>query len=100
MRYSELKKYLPHISYKMPLTQLSELEDDGFITRSVYPVVPPKVEHALTNKGRQVIPDNETIRLYGMLLMREAGIDPNIVCKKSVSRLLTCQLTTYQLHHL
>jgi DNA-binding HxlR family transcriptional regulator len=82
MRYSELKKYLPHISHKMLTTQLRELESNGLVTRTVYPVVPPKVEYALTDKGRRAIPVIETIRQYGMDLMREAGIDPDEVFKR------------------
>ena len=79
MRYSELKKYLPRISHKMLTTQLRDLEQNGFVTRTVYAVVPPKVEYALTEKGRRAIPVIETIRQYGMDLMREAGIDPEEV---------------------
>ncbi|UFH52150.1 helix-turn-helix domain-containing protein [Spirosoma sp. KNUC1025] len=82
LRYSELKKYLPHISHKMLSTQLRELEANGFVTRTVYPVVPPKVEYTLTEKGKRVIPVIATIRLYGMELMREANLDPEIIFKK------------------
>jgi DNA-binding HxlR family transcriptional regulator len=82
LRYSELKKYLPHISHKMLSTQLRELEADGFVTRTVYPVVPPKVEYRLTEKGQRAIPVIEFIRQYGMDLMREAGIDPELVFSK------------------
>lgn len=82
LRYSELKKYLPHISHKMLSTQLRELEANGFVTRTVYPVVPPKVEYALTEKGNRVIPLIESIRQYGMDLMRESGINPDEVFKK------------------
>ncbi|GAB4035091.1 winged helix-turn-helix transcriptional regulator [Spirosoma jeollabukense] len=83
LRYSELKKYLPHISHKMLSTQLRELEANGFVTRTVYPVVPPKVEYTLTEKGNRVIPLIESIRQYGMDLMRESGIDPDDVFKKT-----------------
>ena len=82
LRYSELKKSLPHISHKMLSTQLRELEADGFVTRTVYAVVPPKVEYALTEKGRQAISVIDIIRQYGQNLMREAGIDPGIVFKE------------------
>ncbi|MBN8821063.1 MULTISPECIES: helix-turn-helix domain-containing protein [unclassified Spirosoma] len=75
MRYSELKKYLPHISHKMLTTQLRELEEHGFVTRTVYPVVPPHVEYAITEKGRRVIPVIETIRQFGRELMNEYGIE-------------------------
>ncbi len=79
MRYGELKKDLPHISHKMLTSQLRELEAYGLVSRTVYPVVPSKVEYALTDKGYRVIPVIETIRQYGMDLMRESGIDPDVV---------------------
>lgn len=68
LRYSELKK-IPHISDKMLTTQLRELEADGYVHREVYPVVPPKTEYSLTEKGRKIIPLVEDIRAYGIALM-------------------------------
>jgi DNA-binding HxlR family transcriptional regulator len=47
MRYGELKKSIPKITHKMLTTQLRELEDDGFLARKVYAVVPPKVEYSI-----------------------------------------------------
>ena len=75
LRFSELKKDIRHISDKMLTTQLRELEAEGFISRKVYPVVPPKVEYSITEKGRTCIPIIETIRNYGIYLMKEAGIN-------------------------
>jgi DNA-binding HxlR family transcriptional regulator len=75
MRYSELKKDISHITDKMLTTQLRELEDEGFIHRKVYAVVPPKVEYSMTEKGKACIPIIETIRNYGLQLMEEAKID-------------------------
>ena len=75
MRYSELKKDIKHITDKMLTTQLRELEDEGFIHRKVYPVVPPKVEYSITEKGESCIPIIETIRNYGLFLIEDAGID-------------------------
>ena len=75
MRYSELKRSIEHITHKMLTTQLRELEAYGFIHREVYPVVPPKVEYSLTERGREAIPVIETIRNYGMELMEKEGID-------------------------
>jgi DNA-binding HxlR family transcriptional regulator len=72
MRYSELRK-IPHISDKMLTTQLRELEADGYITRTVYPVVPPKTEYALTDKGREIIALIGIIRDYGIKMIEEAG---------------------------
>jgi DNA-binding HxlR family transcriptional regulator len=74
LRYSELKRALPRISDKMLTTQLRELEDDGFIQRTVYAVVPPRTEYTLTARGHGAIPIINHIREYGLLLMQEAGI--------------------------
>ncbi len=75
MRYSALKKDIKHITDKMLTVQLRELEAEGFIHREVYPVVPPKVEYSITEKGKSAIPIIQTIREYGMELMKEVGID-------------------------
>ena len=68
MRYGELRK-IPHISDKMLTTQLRELEADGYVRREVFPVVPPRTEYSLTEKGRGVIPLITQIREYGIYLM-------------------------------
>jgi DNA-binding HxlR family transcriptional regulator len=73
-RYSELKKDLPHITHKMLSSVLRELEAEGFISRKVYPVVPPKVEYTITRRGERVIPVIEVIRKFGTELMREFGV--------------------------
>lgn len=73
-RYGELKKNIPHITDKMLTTQLRELEEEGFVHREVYPVVPPKVEYSITEKGRRSIKVIECIRDYGLELMAELGI--------------------------
>ncbi|MEM7368198.1 MAG: helix-turn-helix domain-containing protein [Bacteroidota bacterium] len=75
MRYSELKRDIPHITDKMLTTQLRQLEAEGFLHREVYPVVPPKVEYSITDKGLRCIPIIDTIRNYGIDLMKEAGIE-------------------------
>jgi DNA-binding HxlR family transcriptional regulator len=75
LRYSELKKDIPHITHKMLTSQLKELEEKGLITRTVYPVVPPKVEYSITSKGLQAIPVIEHIMKYGYELIKEAGIE-------------------------
>lgn len=56
MRLSELKREIPEISQKMLIQQLRALEDERIIFRTVYPVVPPKVEYALTETGRMLEP--------------------------------------------
>lgn len=74
-RYGELKKDIPHITDKMLTSQLRQLEAEGFIHRKVYPVVPPKVEYSITEKGLTAIPIIEAIRNYGLVLMEREGID-------------------------
>lgn len=75
MRYSEMKKAMPRITDKMLTTQLRQLEEEGFIHREVYPVVPPKVEYSITEKGKTAIPIIDTIRQYGLKLMDDEGIE-------------------------
>lgn len=74
-RYSELKRSIAHISDKMLTTQLRQLEADGFIHRKVYPVVPPKTEYSITEKGKLAIPIVMTIRNFGIDLMEMEGMD-------------------------
>lgn len=50
-RYSELQRLIGGISQKMLTQTLRKLERDGLVERHVYPVVPPKVEYALTPVG-------------------------------------------------
>jgi DNA-binding HxlR family transcriptional regulator len=53
-RFSELRRTLHGISQKMLTTSLRGLERDGFIKRTIYPTVPPKVEYQLTELGREL----------------------------------------------
>jgi len=54
-RYSELEKMIGGISQKMLTQTLRRLERDGIVARTVYPVVPPHVEYALTPLGTTLI---------------------------------------------
>jgi len=51
-RYSNLQRQLPGVSKKMLTQTLRRLEQDGLLTRKVFPVVPPRVEYDLTRLGR------------------------------------------------
>ena len=55
-RYNELIKSIVGISAKVLTENLRQLESDGIVTRKVYPVVPPKVEYSLSEKGISFIP--------------------------------------------
>jgi DNA-binding HxlR family transcriptional regulator len=56
---------------------LRSLENEGFVTRKVYAVVPPKVEYTITSRGLKAIPVIEIIRKYGTELMKELGVIKN-----------------------
>ncbi len=75
LRYSELKNTLPKTTHKMLTSSLRELEADGFITRTVYAVVPPKVEYSLTERGLRSVEVVAFLREYGFKLMEEFGIE-------------------------
>ncbi len=75
MRYGELKKAIPRVTHKMLTSQLRELEEEGFIERKVYAVVPPKVEYSITARGLRAVVIVDTIRNYGLQLMEEFGVD-------------------------
>lgn len=54
MRFSELDKSITGITQKMLSQQLKGLEETGTIKRVSYPVIPPKVEYSLTEKGKSL----------------------------------------------
>ena len=54
VRFSRLADLVGGISQKMLTQTLRQMEADGFVTRTVYPVVPPRVEYALTPLGESL----------------------------------------------
>ena len=55
-RFNELRRDLEGISQKVLTDSLRSLEEDGIITRSVYPEVPPRVEYAMSELGECMRP--------------------------------------------
>jgi DNA-binding HxlR family transcriptional regulator len=55
LRYSELAARIDGISPKMLTQTLRGLERDGMISRTVHPVVPPRVDYELTGLGRSLL---------------------------------------------
>ena len=53
-RYGELQQCLPGISPKTLAERLHALDEQGLATRTVYPDKPPRVEYALTDRGREL----------------------------------------------
>lgn len=56
LRFKELQRKIPDISQKMLTVTLRTLEEDGYVTRTVYPEVPPRVEYALTARAKSLLP--------------------------------------------
>ena len=68
-RFSDLQRALSDVgqgvSQKVLTAQLRELEADGVIARTVFPEVPPRVEYALTELGRELMPVLEGLHAWG-----------------------------------
>ncbi|MFC7450490.1 winged helix-turn-helix transcriptional regulator [Rhodococcus daqingensis] len=59
LRFTELRREIDGISQRMLTVTLRQLERDGLVRRTVYPVVPPRVDYALTPLGETL---HETIQ--------------------------------------
>ena len=75
-RFSELKELIPDITDKMLSLQLRALEKDGFVKRTVYSEVPPRVEYEMTAEGRSLLPLLEAMAAWGKA---KAGKDGKLV---------------------
>src|SRR5918994_6393806 len=65
LRFCELERSLKGISPRTLSLRLRALEEEEIVERRTYPEVPPRVEHALTDKGRALVPLIEDMRSYG-----------------------------------
>ena len=65
-RFNELRKNLEGISQKVLTESLRSMEEDGIITRTVYPEVPPRVEYALSELGESMRPIIKAMENFGM----------------------------------
>jgi DNA-binding HxlR family transcriptional regulator len=65
LRFNELRRHLPAITQRMLTKQLRELEHSGLVSRTVYPVVPPRVEYALTPLGSTLKPVIRALAAWG-----------------------------------
>lgn len=55
-RFSELRRSLQGVTQRVLTHQLRALEEDGLVSRQVFPEVPPRVEYSLTELGKTLIP--------------------------------------------
>lgn len=80
LRFNEISKLIPQATPKMLTQQLRELEADQLITRTVYPVVPPKVEYSLSSFGKSIIPVLDSMYNWGAAYLD--GLDVKPPCSK------------------
>lgn len=81
VRFKELQRQIPDISQKMLTVTLRTLEEDGYVTRTIYPEVPPRVEYMLTERAKSLLPHINSL-IEWALENREAIIND----RKAASR--------------
>lgn len=69
-RFMELKREIEGISQKSLTATLRDLERDGFVTRTVTPSIPPRVDYALTEMGNEL---REPLGVLGRWASRNRG---------------------------
>src|SRR5918993_2027644 len=73
-RFGELQRSLEGISPRTLSLRLRVLEEEGIVERDTYPEVPPRVEYALTEKGRALLPLIDDMRSYGRNWLNDDGL--------------------------
>lgn len=64
-RFGELKKSIGNVSQKVLTANLRSMEEDGLVSRKVYPEVPPRVEYTLTETGYSLKPVLDSLWSWG-----------------------------------
>lgn len=64
MRFGDIRRTIPDVSQKMLTVTLRTLEADGFVTRTIYPEVPPRVEYGLTDRARSLFPHIQSLIMW------------------------------------
>lgn len=77
MRFNQLARKIRGITPRLLTKQLRELEEDGLVTRTVYPVVPPKVEYSLTEEAQSLVPLLLDLNEWGEQWLDKRGIRPH-----------------------
>jgi len=72
-RFCELERSLSGISPRTLSLRLRALEEEGIVERCTFPEVPPRVEYALTEKGRALLPIIDGMREYGSRWLDTSG---------------------------
>ena len=77
LRFSQLRSRITKATPKMLTQQLRELETQDLIHREVFPVVPPKVEYSLTERGKSLLPILVAMRDWGADYLRSKNLEPS-----------------------
>jgi DNA-binding HxlR family transcriptional regulator len=80
-RFCELERSLVGISPRTLSLRLRALELEGIVERHTFPEVPPRVEYALTEKGRALLPIIDAMRTYGERWLRATDRPPRAVAQ-------------------
>ena len=70
LRFNALKREIGDVSQHMLARTLKRLEKDGFVSRTLYPVIPPRVDYALTPLGRSLL-----VPLRGLIVWADRNHD-------------------------
>lgn len=73
-RFNELRRLVPSVTQRMLTKQLREMEEHKLIKRTIYPVIPPKVEYELTELGKTLEPLLRDLREWGAKTRVHLGI--------------------------
>ena len=71
-RFGLLQKGIEGISKQMLTRQLRELEEDGFLERTIFPEIPPRVEYTITPLGQSIFPIIGAMKDWGEKTMAQA----------------------------
>lgn len=83
LRFNELCREIPQVTPKILTQQLRDLEKNRLISRTVFPVVPPKVEYDLTPFGRSLLPILDAMCVWGRKYLEETGGADMAICPRT-----------------
>lgn len=84
LRFNALRRHIPSVTQRMLTKQLRELEEAGLISRTVFPVVPPRVDYALTPLGHSMEPVIAALKAWG---------DAHVVCDGGERRVVAAEVS-------
>ncbi len=82
LRYSDLRKEMANITDAVLAATLKELQNDEIIIRKQYDEIPPRVEYALSEKGKSVVPILQSICQWSGAYHKEGNNNALLQCQK------------------